>query len=331
MEYPACPVTEELYELEGPNQPRILPCGHTLSYAALEQVRPALLDTSPSTKTAMFRLNLRAAGCGLQAAAPVHAPSNGSSPNKASANSATPTTRCRPRRSRHRRSFITPPGSKELQPSPKAWPACQHPTPVQILKSPDPRRRKCPIDRVSLKHTSADAYPTNFTMLEILRGLKAASARAPPTPPPPSTTTPVDTSAHDHLLAEYLQAAWNNQGDALGPNTTDLFGLDDLVDLGAAPTAAAAGRAQLDRAARQPPLALADVLPPSQRMSTAAWGVLESYYKLPADAVVGGPANWGPLGSDGDGAAVLHGTLCPPSVPVPPAIPCPPVRASFVK
>lgn len=39
VEVPCCPVTEEPYEVDGPNLPRILPCGHTVSHAALEQAR----------------------------------------------------------------------------------------------------------------------------------------------------------------------------------------------------------------------------------------------------------------------------------------------------
>jgi hypothetical protein len=34
-----CPVTFEDYGLDGPSRPRVLPCGHSLSEAAVAQVR----------------------------------------------------------------------------------------------------------------------------------------------------------------------------------------------------------------------------------------------------------------------------------------------------
>ena len=36
---PCCPVSQEPYEPQGPNRPRTLPCGHSISHASLETVR----------------------------------------------------------------------------------------------------------------------------------------------------------------------------------------------------------------------------------------------------------------------------------------------------
>eukprot|EP00892_Ulva_mutabilis_P000185 jgi/Ulvmu1/10167/UM006_0122.1 len=241
MSIPCCPVSEEPYDLEGPNRPRILPCGHTISHAAL----------------------------------------------------------------------------------------------AQILKLPNGNsRRACPIDRQPLLLRTAEDYPVNFTMIEIIRNLKSAAAASPPAAavaaapvPPPRTPSPSrpfgsvppepeDTYAQDHLLAEYLQASWNGKlPSGAGPDAVDLPGHSwdaanasfDITFDATAPAAAAA-RAHPDRPP-QPPLQFADVIPPGGRMSAAAWELLEGHYKLPPAAVVGGPHDWGPLGLDADGNRTYRGNL----------------------
>ena len=172
---------------------------------------------------------------------------------------------------------------------------------------------------------SAEDYPANFTMIEIIRNLRAAPPPPPsldPTSPPeaPATPTPSplpgalapphsDTYAQDHLLAEYLQASWNSGTIAPGPNTVDIFGLDNTVDVSA--TAEQVARVHPDPPPL-PPLLFTNVVPPSGRMSASVWEVLQGHYKLPAAAVVGAPTDWGPLGHDGAGTPAHRGAIPPP-------------------
>eukprot|EP00892_Ulva_mutabilis_P011092 jgi/Ulvmu1/8355/UM042_0061.1 len=92
---PCCPVSQEPYETEGPNKPRTLPCGHSISHGSLET----------------------------------------------------------------------------------------------ILAQADAERRFCPIDRTPLAQATADAYPINYAIVEILGAFPAADSHD--APPPRAVADPV--------------------------------------------------------------------------------------------------------------------------------------------